>query len=78
MEKLKNRPFSYIYFYIIGPEAFGIQTIYRGGGEEHRSEIAWAEAFGMGAEIQPAAATPAYPDVTLAENDNRIDGSSLT
>ena len=64
---------NYIYYYIIGPEAFGIQTIYRGGGEEHRSEIAWAEAFGMGAEIQPAAATPAYPDVTLAENDNRID-----
>ena len=27
----------------------------------------------MGAEIQPAAATPAYPDVTLGENDNRID-----
>lgn len=64
---------NYFYYYVIGPEAYGIQTIYRGGGEEHRSEIVWAEAQELGADVQPAAATPAYPDVTIGETDNRID-----
>ena len=64
---------SYFYYYVIGPEAYGIQTIYRGGGEEHRSEIVWADAFEIGAEVQPAAATPAYPDATISATDNRID-----
>ena len=60
------------YFYVIGPEAYGVQAIYRGAGEEHRSEIAWTEVYGLGADVQPAAATPAYPDATIGENDNRI------
>ena len=64
---------SYFYYYVIGPEAYGIQAIYRGGGEEHRSEIVWADVAELGAEVQPAAATPAYPDVTISETDNRID-----
>ncbi len=64
---------SYFYYFVIGPEAYGIQTIYRGGGEEHRSEIVWADALELGAEVQPAAATPVYPDVTIDETDNRID-----
>ena len=64
---------NYFYYYVVGPEAYGIQTIYRGGGEEHRSEIVWAEAQELGAEVQPDAATPAYPDVTIGETDNRID-----
>jgi thiol-disulfide isomerase/thioredoxin len=63
---------NYLYYYIIGPEAYGIQTIYRGAGEEKRSEIVWAETQELGAEIQPAAATPDYPDVTIGETDNRI------
>ena len=64
---------NYLYYYIIGPEAYGIQTIYRGAGEEKRSEIVWAETQELGAEIQPAAATPDYPDVTIGKDDNRID-----
>lgn len=61
------------YYYIIGPEAYGIQAIYRGAGEERRSEIVWTDVYGLGADTQPAAATPAYPDATIGENDNRID-----
>ena len=53
----------YFYYYVVGPEEFGIQTIYRGAGEERRSEIAWMKVQDLGAEIQPDAATPAYPDV---------------
>ncbi|MBR4565639.1 MAG: hypothetical protein IKO17_01670 [Prevotella sp.] len=60
------------YYHVIGPEAFGVQVIYRGAGEERKSEIVWAEVSGFGAEVQPAAATPSYPSVTLNENDNRI------
>ena len=64
---------KYIYYYVIGPEAYGVQTIYRGGGEEHASEISWVNVEGIGADVQPAAATPAYPDATIGANDNRID-----
>lgn len=53
----------YTYYFVIGPEAFGVQAIYRGAGEERRSEIAWYEVEGLGSEVQPAAATPAYPDI---------------
>lgn len=67
-----------VYYYVVGPEAYGVQAIYRGAGEERRSEIAWAEVNGIGADIQPAAATPAYPDATIAETDNRIDYSYYT
>lgn len=52
-----------IYYYVLGPEAYGVQAIYRGLGEERRSEIVWAEVYGPGAEIQPDAATPDYPEV---------------
>ena len=64
---------KYIYYYVVGPEAYGVQTIYRGGGEEHASEISWVDVEGIGADIQPAAATPAYPDATISATDNRID-----
>ena len=53
----------YVYYYVLGPEEFGLQTIYRGAGEERRSEIAWMKVEDLGAEIQPDAATPAYSDV---------------
>jgi len=62
-----------VYYYVIGPEAYGVQAIYRGAGEEHASEIAWADAYELGADVQPAAATPSYTDVTIADGDNRID-----
>jgi thiol-disulfide isomerase/thioredoxin len=52
-----------VYYFVVGPEAYGVQAIYRGGGEERRSEIAWANVQTLGADIQPEAATPAYPDV---------------
>ncbi len=62
----------YLYYYIIGPEAYGLQTIYRGAGEERRSEIAWAKTEGLGSELQPAAATPAYPGSFIKSTDNSI------
>ena len=61
------------YYHVIGPEAYGVQAIYRGAGEERRSEIVWADVEGLGTEIQPEAATPAYPDVTVSADDKRID-----
>ena len=67
-----------VYYYVVGPEAYGVQAIYRGAGEEHRSEIAWAEVQTIGAEVQPDAASPAYPDATIGETDGRIDYSLYT
>lgn len=64
---------KYIYYYVIGPEAYGVQTIYRGGGEVHASEISWVAVKDLGAELQPAAATPAYPDASIGASDNKID-----
>ncbi len=64
---------KYIYYYVIGPEAYGVQTVYRGGGEERVSEISWADVFGIGADVQPAAAKPDYPDATISDTDNKID-----
>lgn len=52
-----------VYYYFIGPEAYGVQAVYRGGGEEHRSDIAWVNVQTIGADIQPDAATPDYPDI---------------
>ena len=58
--------YHYAYYYVVGPEAYGVQAIYRGAGEERRSEIAWASAYDLGSELQPMAATPEYvePDPT--------------
>lgn len=63
----------YVYFYVIGPEEFGIQTIYRGAGEEHRSDIVWMAVQNIGTEIQPDAATPAYPDVSPSDVGSSIN-----
>ena len=62
-----------IYFFVIGPEEFGVQTIYRGGGEERRSEIVWMGVQEMGAETQPDAATPEYPDIDPSDVGGSID-----
>lgn len=67
-----------VYYYVIGPEAYGVQTIYRGGGEERRSEIVWADVLTYGAEVQPAAATPAYPDVDPADTGSQISFGFFT
>ena len=61
-----------IYYFVVGPEAYGVQAIYRGGGEEHRSEIAWASVSTLGAAVQPEAATPAYPDVDPSDVGSEI------
>lgn len=61
-----------VYYYVIGAEAFGLQIIYRGAGEERRSEIAWMETEGLGSDLQPDVATPAYPDVDAAALGNSI------
>ena len=61
-----------VYYYVIGPEAFGVQAIYRGAGEERKSEIAWIDVEELGAEVQPDAATPAYPDVDPADVGSEI------
>ena len=62
-----------IYFFCGGAEAYGVQAVYRGGGEERRSEIAWYEMQTLFTDIQPEAATPEYPEVSA---DNQ--GSSIT
>ena len=64
---------KYVYYYVIGPEAYGVQTVYCGAGEERVSEISWADVDGLGAERQPYAATPEYPDATISDTDNKID-----
>ena len=64
---------TYLYYYVIGPEAYGIQTIYRGAGEERRSEIVWVDVAQLGAEVQPERATPVPVWATVGETDNRID-----
>ena len=61
-----------IYFFRGGAEAYGVQAIYRGGGEEHRSEIAWYDMPSLFTDIQPEAATPEYPEI---DPDNQ--GSSI-
>ena len=63
----------YVYYFVVGPEAYGIQSIYRGAGEERRSEITWAYVDGLGSEIQPEAATPAYPDIDPEDKGAEID-----
>ncbi len=60
------------YYYTIGAEAYGLQAIYTGGGEERRSEITWVEMAGEGSELQPEAATPDYPDSAPDAEDNEI------
>lgn len=62
-----------VYYYVIGPEAYGVQAIYRGAGEERRSTISWVRVKELGAAIQPAAATPAYPDIDPADTGSQID-----
>ena len=61
-----------IYYHVIGPEAFGVQAIYRGMGEERRSEIAWVNVKGLGSTTQPEAATPSYPDIDPANVGSSI------
>ena len=58
-----------IYFYATGFDAIGMQTVYRGGGEEHASEISWLEV----GEKQPEKETPDYPEV-----DPENTGASIT
>ena len=64
---------NYLYYYVVGPEEFGVQSIYRGAGEERRSEIVWAQVQSLGSEVQPDAATPEYPEVDPSDTGNSID-----
>ena len=52
-----------VYYFTLGPEAYGLQTVYRINGKELRSDIAWKEVTTIGTGIQPEAAHPAYPNV---------------
>lgn len=67
-----------IYFFNGGAEAYGLQAIYRGGGEEKRSDIAWYEMQELFTDIQPAAATPDYPDIDPGNQGNSITVSPYT
>ena len=67
-----------IYFYCGGAEAYGLQAIYRGGGEEKRSDIAWREMQELFTDIQPEAATPEYPDIDPSNQGNSITFSPYT
>ncbi|MCR5129987.1 MAG: hypothetical protein K6C10_00810 [Prevotella sp.] len=61
-----------IYLYQTGVDAYGMQTIYRGGGEERRSEIVWVET---GVEPQPEKETPEYPELDPENVGNSINYS---
>ena len=63
---------SSFYYHVIGPEAFGIQTIYRGEGQENKSEVVWESVYSLGADVQPEAAKPVYPEATINEADKAI------
>ena len=63
---------SSFFYHVIGPEAFGIQAIYRGAGQERRSAIAWENVYSIGAEVQPEAAHPAYPEANISATDKTI------
>ena len=67
-----------VYYFVLGPEAYGVQAIYRGGGEEHRSDIAWVSTKGLGADVQPEAATPSYPDIDPNDVGGEIKFTPLT
>lgn len=67
-----------IYFYVVGPEAFGLQTVYRGAGEERRSDIVWQEFDGVASAVQPDAATPDYPEVAAGNVGESIGYSPYT
>ena len=67
-----------IYFFNGGAEAYGVQAIYRGGGEERRSEIAWYDMVSLFTDIQPEAATPEYPDIDPANQGSSITLSPYT
>ena len=65
-----------IFLFVTGFEAVGVQTIYRGAGEERRSEIIWADVWGS--DVQPDAATPEYPEVDPDDVGGSIDYGSYT
>ena len=56
------------YVYFTGYDALGVQTIYRGAGEEHASEIAWLET----GKKQADKVTPEYPDVDPANTGSTV------
>ncbi len=70
--------YHYAYYYVVGPEAYGVQAIYRGLGEERRSEIVWADTYDLGSELQPEAATPEYPDVDPSDVGGTVSYGSYT
>ncbi|MCR4603122.1 MAG: hypothetical protein K5683_06280 [Prevotella sp.] len=67
-----------IYYFVVGPEAYGVQAIYRGGGEERRSAISWVGVSTLGASIQPDAATPSYPAVDSTDVGSEILFTPIT
>ena len=63
---VSSREMHYIYFHTGDFDRFGVQTIYRGGGEEHRSPIIYFPAAGVD-EMAAGSATvleTAYFDLT--------------
>lgn len=57
-----------IYFYFDNPDLIGLQAIYRGGGEEHKSEVTWLNVTDFLTDVKSAAtatngAPAAYYDV---------------
>ena len=67
-----------LYFFNGGAEAYGVQAIYRGGGEERRSEIVWYDMPTLFTDIQPEAATPDYPEISADNQGSSIAVSPYT
>ncbi|MBO7556967.1 MAG: hypothetical protein J6T52_00580 [Bacteroidaceae bacterium] len=68
----------YFYFYVTGFEKIGVQTIYRGGGEERRSEIAYYVATDDSQNQAAEAKTAVYNEAQVNDTDNSIIFTNAT
>ena len=49
-----------IYYFVVGPEEYGVQAIYRGAGDERRSDIVWYEVSTLGSEYNSSPVEDKY------------------
>lgn len=72
-----------VYFYFAVFDSLGVQSIYRGGGEEHRSDIVWIsydKATGIrqtAADSHPAVTEVAYYDLTGRRINRPFQGIAI-
>ena len=65
------------YYYVTGFEKIGVQAIYRGAGEERRSEIVYYEATDDSQNQAAEAKTAVYNEAQVSDTDNSIVFTNL-